>query len=112
MHEMSLAEGILGIARDYAEKNGAKRVTKIALLIGEMAGVETGSLKFCLGAVTKGTLAEGAAIEIRHAPLAGRCTMCGRERPVESYNFICPDCGGILDTVSGREMRVDYLEME
>lgn len=112
MHEMSLAEGILGIAKDYAEQNGAKKVTKIALLIGEMAGVETDSLEFCLHTVIKETIADGAAIEIKHVPLVGCCTMCGKERHIEKYNFVCPDCGGVLDTVSGREMRVDYLEME
>ena len=112
MHEMSLAEGILGIAKDYAEQNGAAKVTKIALLIGDMAGVETDSLEFCLGIVKKGTLAEDAEVVIQHVPLVGRCTMCGKERPIEKYNFVCPDCGGVMETVSGREMRVDYLEME
>lgn len=112
MHEMSLAEGILDITKNYAAQNGAKKVTKIALLIGDMAGVETDSLEFCLGVVKKGTVAENAEVVIKHVPLVGRCTMCGKERPIEKYNFICPDCGGVLDTVSGREMRVDYLEME
>ncbi len=38
--------------------------------------------------------------------------ICGREQPVEKYNFICPACGGGLAIVSGRELRVEYLEME
>ena len=33
MHEMSIAEGILEIALDYAERNQARRVQEIGLLL-------------------------------------------------------------------------------
>ena len=46
MHEMSIAEGILGIVRDYAEQNHATKVREVGLLLGEMAGVEEESLAF------------------------------------------------------------------
>ncbi len=112
MHEMAIAEGILDIALDYARRNDAGRITKAALLVGEMAGVELESLAFCWSALAKGTIAEGADLAVTRVPLRGRCGACGRERAVERYNFICPDCGGTLEIISGRELRVDYLEME
>ena len=109
---MAVAEGILDIALDYAGQNDARRVTKVALLLGEMAGVEKESLAFCWEALTRGTIAEGAALALTTVPLAGRCQDCGREGPVERYHFICPDCGGTIALLSGRELRVDYLEMD
>ncbi|WP_311194883.1 hydrogenase maturation nickel metallochaperone HypA, partial [Selenomonas noxia] len=41
MHEMAIAEGILEIALDYAQKNDAARIERIGLLLGELSGVET-----------------------------------------------------------------------
>lgn len=35
MHEMALAEGILDIVLSYADKNEAKKVTEISVLVGE-----------------------------------------------------------------------------
>lgn len=112
MHEMALAEGILDIAEDYARRNDASRVTKIGILIGEMTGAEPEALSFAFEALSRGTVADGAKIVIRRVPLAGRCAMCGEERTIEGYDFRCRSCGGVLIVTQGREMKVEYLEME
>lgn len=109
---MAIAEGILDIAFEYARRNEAKRVAKIGLLIGEMSGVETEALEFAFDALSKGTLAEGARLSITKVPLVGRCSSCKEERRIERYDFVCPSCGGVTEIVSGREMKVGYLEME
>ena len=112
MHEMAIAEGILKIAREQADREGSGRITKIGLLIGEMAGVEEDALRFCFSSLVRGTLAEGAELSIKRVPLVGQCGACGLEQPIENYNFICPKCGDGLAVVSGRELRVEYLEMD
>ena len=112
MHEMAIAEGILDITLNYAERENAGRVERIGLLVGEMAGVEEESLKFCFSSLTRGTVAEGATLLIKRVPLVGKCEKCGRQRKVERYSFVCSECGGALSVVSGRELRVEFLEME
>ena len=113
MHEMALAEGILDIALKTAEENEAKRVVRVKLLVGEMAGVECESLRFCFAAVTKGTAAEGAELEIERVPLIGRCPLCDKEQQVERYSFLCQSCrSGALEIISGRELRVESLEVD
>ena len=113
MHEMSLAEGILKIALEYAEENEAKKVEEIGLLIGEMSGVVVDSLDFGFKMLAKGTIAEGAKLVVKEIPLIGRCTKCGEERHVDHYDFWCKKCGdGVLEIISGREMQVEYLEVE
>lgn len=113
MHEMAIAEGILDIALEYVEKNEAARVEKIGLLIGEMSGVVTDSLEFGFKMIAKGTPAEGAELSIKEIPLVGRCTKCGAEMHVDHYDFWCKKCGdGVLEIISGREMQVEYLEVE
>ncbi len=113
MHEMALAEGILDIALDYAKQNEAKRIAEVGLLIGEMSGVEQESLRFSFAMLVKGTIAEGAKLVIRDVPLIGKCSKCGKEFHIENYDFWCPECkDGVLKTISGREMKVEYLEVD
>ena len=113
MHEMSIAEGILDIALDYAKQNDVTVIHEVGLVLGEMAGVEMESLDFSWRLITKGTPAEGAELKVKKTPLVGRCSKCGKEFPIEHYNFWCPECkDGVLVTISGREMQVDYLEVD
>ena len=112
MHEMAIAEGILDIALKAMEENEAKRVARVKLLVGEMAGVEC-ELLFCFEALTKGTAADGAALDIERVPLVGRCAACGKEQHVERYSFLCPSCrNGALEIISGRELKVESLEVD
>ena len=112
MHEMAIAEGILDIAKEHAAREESARITKIGLLIGAMAGVEEEALRFCFSTLVRGTLAQDAELSIKRVPLVGQCGACGREQPIENYNFVCPECGSGLAIVSGRELRVEYLEMD
>ena len=112
MHEMAIAEGILGIALDCAQKNDAKRVERIHLLLGEFSGVETEALTLCFSALVQGTSAAGATLTWERVPLTGRCRVCNGEYHVRPQDCLCPDCGGGMELIRGREMRVDFIEME
>lgn len=113
MHEMAIAEGVLDIALDYAKKNNAQRIAEIGLLIGEMSGVVVESLEFSFNMIAKDTIAENAKLVVKRTPLIGRCTKCGKEFHVEHYDFWCPECkDGVLFILSGREMQVEYLEVD
>lgn len=113
MHEMAIAEGILDIALDYAARNQAQKIQCISLRLGEMSGVETDALQFCFAALTKGTIAETAELKLNKIPLVGRCRECGKETQIEHYNFLCPHCdSGQLEILSGRELQVEYLEVD
>lgn len=110
MHEMALAQGILDIALDNAQGG---RITKIKLLVGALTEVEPQSLRFCFAALSQGTTAAGAELEIETVPLVARCARCGWQFTVENYRFLCPACGDHnVAIVTGRELKVDYLEVE
>ena len=55
-----------------------------------------------------------AARPLFHTSQGGRkCTKCGKEFHIEHYDFWCPECkDGVLKTISGREMQVEYLEVD
>lgn len=113
MHEMAIAQGILDIVLKTAAENSAKKVNGIKLLIGQMTQVEPESLKFGFAALSIGSIAEGANIDITIVPLVGQCNSCEQQFPVERYCFLCPNCNSAsVALISGRELAVDYLEVE
>ena len=103
----------MDIVLGYADKNEAKKVTEISILVGEMTGVVPESLEFCFDSLSKGTKAQGAKLVLKHIPLVARCLNCGNETKIERYNFTCPNCKSLrMEIVSGRELRVESLEAE
>ena len=113
MHEMALAQGTLDIVLDNAAKHGATTVTRVKLVVGQMTEVVPDSLRFCFDALAKGTPAEGAELEIEITPLLGSCRDCQNEFAIERFRFQCPACGSAgVEIISGRELRVDQLEVD
>ncbi len=113
MHEMSIAQSIVDIAIQTMEANGGHVIHAVQLQLGLMSGVEPDSLLFCFDIVTKGTLAQGAKLEIETIPIKGRCLDCDQEFGVEDYKFVCPKCGShFIQTISGRELKVATIDMD
>lgn len=113
MHEMALAESVLSIMEDAAAKQGFSRVKTLWLEIGRLSGVEPDALRFCLDVVTRGSLAEGARLELLETPGQAWCMQCSRPVAVEARYDACPGCGGYqLQVTGGTEMRVKELEVE
>lgn len=113
MHEMSLAEGILGIVENAARDQGFSKVKEIRLEIGALSGVEIEALKFSLDVVLNNSVAEGAAVELETVPGTGWCMMCGETVPIAALYDACPKCGGYqVQATGGTEMRVKDLLVE
>lgn len=113
MHEMSLAEGILQIVEDTAARQGFKRVTEVRLEIGALSGVEAQALSFCMDVVLKGSVAEGARVELERIPGRGYCLGCGETVEIDALYDACPQCGSYqVQATGGTEMRVKDLLVE
>lgn len=113
MHEMSLAEGVLQIIEDHARTQDFTRVKTVWLEIGQLSSVEPEAMRFCFDAVTRGSLAEGARLEIVIVDGGGQCMNCGQTVRLAAVYDACPACGGYPVTpVSGTEMRIKELEVE
>ena len=110
MHEMSIAESVLGIVEECARREGLRRVKEVRLEIGQLAAVETEALRFCFDAVVRGSVAEGAALAIEETPGAAWCFGCSSSVPVSARGEPCPRCGSAqLQVSGGTEMRVKDL---
>ncbi len=113
MHEMSLAEAVLQLIEDAAAAQSFSRVTLVILEIGALSSVEPESLAFCFDAVTHGSIAEGARLEMLEVPGSGWCLPCGRTVAMALLYDACPHCGSYqVQVTGGTEMRVKELEVE
>ncbi|HQR55611.1 MAG TPA: hydrogenase maturation nickel metallochaperone HypA [Burkholderiaceae bacterium] len=112
MHEMSLAEGILQIVEDTARANAAAQVRAVLLEIGALSHVEEQALRFCFDAVTRGTVADGARLEVKSTPGRAWCLPCGESVALARLGEACPLCGSYqLQVTQGEEMKVKEIEV-
>jgi hydrogenase nickel incorporation protein HypA/HybF len=110
MHETSLAGGVLRVVEDAAARERFRRVKRLALEAGALAGVEASALRFALEAMAPGTLIEGAAIEIFEPPGQAWCMRCACTVEIATRADPCPQCGGFqLTPTGGTELKVREL---
>ena len=112
VHEMSLAMNILDIADEQARSAGARVINRVEIEVGELAGVELESLRFCFTAARRGRTAQAELIVHEIEGLA-RCPDCGAEPRLEMPVALCPECGSLsLEIRQGRELRVLSLNVD
>lgn len=113
MHELSLCEGILQILEEQAELQGYRRVRCVHLEVGRFAMIELDALHFSFEVVTRGSLAEGARLEVVALPGRAWCLQCKAEVAIRQRYDPCPHCGDYrLLTEGGDELEIKELEVE
>jgi hydrogenase nickel incorporation protein HypA/HybF len=101
------------ILQDNARSQGFDRVRTVWLEIGRLSGVEVDAMRFCFDAVTRGTLADQAKLEIIETPGEAWCMQCAKTVVVQQRFDACPECGSYqLQVTGGEEMRIKELEVE
>ena len=107
MHELSLAAGILQMVEQAAARENFRRVSRLHLEEGALAGVEPQALRFALGALAPGTCLEGAEIAIAQPAGTARCGGCDCDVEISSRLDPCPRCGSTrLRATGGTQLRV------
>lgn len=101
-----MASSLVELACEQARQAGADRVLGVHVRIGVLQHVAR-SLYFCFHTVARGTVCEGAQLEVEQVDLAVLCHHCGEvKRPRGRYDFRCPDCGAATpEVVAGRELQ-------
>jgi hydrogenase nickel incorporation protein HypA/HybF len=113
MHELAIAEYLLGSVTDFAQQLGARKVLAINLVLGERSGVVDDSLRFSFDLLAAGTLAENAQLNARRVPMRFGCARCDAEYQPSGDDFACPHCGAVGQVVDdGSQLIIESIEIE
>lgn len=113
MHEYPITEQIVKIASDKAKENNARSVTRITLVVGEYSGFIGESIQMYFDVISKGTICEGAILEMENVKAKWRCPVCDITYTRKPLSFACPECGQDGEpTTIGKEFYVKNIEVE
>jgi hydrogenase nickel incorporation protein HypA/HybF len=108
MHELGITRSIVAIV---SEASAGRRVRRVTLEVGKLAGVMPGAITFCFDALCQGTKLEGARLEIREIEGRARCRDCGAEFETETFFTPCACGSHHLLRLAGEELTVKTMEL-
>lgn len=112
MHEISLCEDMRTLLEEQAAEQRFGRVTRIWLDVGAFSCVEPEALRFSFDAVMRGSVAEGASLEIVPSSGQAMCLSCGADFAATRRFEPCPACGSdIVQVTGGDALRINKLEV-
>lgn len=91
---------------------GEEPICALRVRVGPLSGVVIDSLRFAFEALSPGTPAEGARLDIEETQPLFRCPQCRTEytTPVGSYQ--CPGCGSVSgELLGGHELELVSIEV-
>ncbi|EHJ46542.1 hydrogenase expression/synthesis HypA [Solidesulfovibrio carbinoliphilus subsp. oakridgensis] len=117
MHELAIVQSLLAIIEEEMAKQENKRLLTVKVKHGRLSAVVPEALEMGFETMTMDTAIAGAKLVLEETPVVLRCRACGREftPEVPSAAFApCPACGEELGhtVLSGRELYIEYLELE
>ncbi|MBL8572230.1 MAG: hydrogenase maturation nickel metallochaperone HypA [Hyphomicrobiaceae bacterium] len=112
MHELSICQSLIDMIADEARRQAFNRVEVVRIEVGRFAGVEPGALAFGFEVASRGTVCDGARLEIVDLPGLAYCFACEESVELSDRLAPCPKCGGgRLQPTGGDELRVKDLEV-
>jgi hydrogenase nickel incorporation protein HypA/HybF len=113
MHEVSLIENVIALVEQERGKQVFTRLKTIRLQVGALGCADPDALRFCFDAVARGTIAEGARLEIETVPGEGWCGHCQGVVPIEERFGACPICESQNVRMTGGDaLRLSEMEVE
>lgn len=113
MHELSLCRAIIDIVNEHIAGKNCKRVKKITLEIGQLTNIDKSALRFGFEAITKGSIAQDAVLEMVELEGQALCDNCQKTVKLKQYYDACQTCGHFpLAVTQGEELCVKFMEIE
>ncbi len=113
MHELAVTQQILETVLNAARREGAVRVTRVRLVLGDLSTFVDASVRFYWDMVAEGTLCEGSDLEFERVPAKFSCRTCGAEYSCGAELSPCPKCGGAdVRVIGGDEFHVASIDVE
>lgn len=121
MHEFSAVKNIVDRVLEISEKEGAEKISRIELGLGEFTMLEQEQMNFWLEIMLSET-SVGKSTEIIFNRIEGliRCDECGYEGHLETNELShlfpviqCPECGNHnVHIIEGDDLLIEKMEIE
>lgn len=117
MHELSIAQSLIDLARAHLVRSGITdpdhtRVTCVHVRIGLLSAVVPEALRTAFNQARIRTPLETATLQIELVPTTVWCAACQAEKkPTDPRRLRCPDCGQHTPTMrAGLELELTSME--
>ena len=113
MHEYSIVQSLIESCEEHVKSNNASKVTKVAVKIGVMSGVEPYLLKEAFELFKKETICDGCEFVMNIQKVKIECSDCHTTSELEKNEYCCPDCKSVeINVIDGEDMFLMQLELE
>jgi hydrogenase nickel incorporation protein HypA/HybF len=109
VHELALIESVVDAV---TARVGERRVVRVRLRVGALAGVVPAAMRFCFDVATESTSLEGAVLEIESVPARERCVECETEQATADGLLLCLCGSANVEIVAGQELLIQDVEVE
>lgn len=122
MHEAAIAQSIVRMVLDEAEKQNAARVESVEVEIGDLTFLGADQIAFWVETSFEGTVAEGAELIFRQIKGRLKCNDCGHEGDLQvkedpTYHmklpsFACAKCESTkVEITQGKEAFIRQIKI-
>ncbi|UPM50884.1 MULTISPECIES: hydrogenase maturation nickel metallochaperone HypA [unclassified Synechococcus] len=112
MHELALMEELYRLASEAAQREGASRMERVHLRIGDLSGVDPSALQQAFSVVvSQGSWGE-PTLQLERVPTRCFCRSCQSPFAPRDLIYACPLCGLLCaEVLQGRELELVALEV-
>jgi hydrogenase nickel incorporation protein HypA/HybF len=116
MHELPIVKSVLEAALRHAAGRKAEKIHSIVLVVGQMHDIVVELVDKFFRFAAKGTIAQGAVVEIELIPVICRCRACKENYVLHLHGseekMCCPVCGSVeADRLSGDEFMIREIKI-
>ena len=112
MDERELAHHVFEVLDLAAYRNSVQHVKSVRLALGGRRKVDHTQLRARFDDISRGTVADGARLDISVLPVRRRCHNCGAEFAGSDVEAPCPTCAHpVTEPMDGEQIRVLDIEV-
>jgi Zn finger protein HypA/HybF involved in hydrogenase expression len=108
MHELSIAEAILDLAREHVPTG--KRLTSVTVRAGRLRAIDHDAMELAWAAVTDG--GDAVSLDLQLSPWTLRCGQCGRSFESDEHPAACTCGSGDTVPVGTDELQLLSIDVD
>jgi hydrogenase nickel incorporation protein HypA/HybF len=109
VHEAGIAQSLIELAEEHVHRSGLLAVSRVGVRVGELAGVDPESLRFCFNCLKESGPLAASELVIEWRSRYGCSCVINPPFSNELESF-CPVCHAPADPPEGESLRLLYLD--